>query len=442
MNQPGAKYSEPRSSGCFIFVAVGTLALVVACVATSQLVGVWGPHAPIATQTPTQNKNRNGVGPQGVFAFVRDGQVYVASSGHRAHMVSHFPRPDLDLTHWGPLMWAPDDRHIAVAIGDPLVARDQVSFANGHLFILDARTGLTDLAAPQSPGDPGVAVGPAAYGWLDAQTLLFASAGHMFAYSLATASVATLSAFSGSVVELEIRRRAIYYASYHASDGPVSILGVALRRHNVETGDDIAIADLGVGRFQVTGCNGVGCEVAPGIPSVTPAWDVSVDESQIAFERISSFSPDRTRANASFWYLDAALGNGNEPPAFTGTPQPVFVGIAATLPADMLGECCFLRFAPDGHGLVLSGGYAAPTTFGPFLMYPAHHDGSYQVGYPWAFGSAAWAPDASAFTLVARQRNATAVELLTYTSTGTSSLEDDAYDCAWVNSPPPDVVNH
>jgi len=379
----------------------------------------------------------------GSFAFMRGGQVYLGRAHSLPRQLTRFGAPDRDPTHAGLLAWAPDNRHLAVVIGSPVVARDALATATGALYVVDTSTGDTTLVAPKDKSHPGVAVGPDAYAWADKDTLLYAAAGQMLSYHVATHATSAFQGTSGLVIDLEVRGHSLYYMSYQPPDGPLVVNPVGLRRYDLAALTDSAVADLGLAQFEVTGCNTVGCEAAPGVPSLAPAWDVSDDGSQLAYEKITGFAPDLTTASATFWYVALAAPIAGTPVATatatsTGAstaPQPIFHGIPATLPADTPGTCCFLRFGPDGRGLVLSSGAAMPIAFGPYLQYTRTLASSYQVGYPWAFGPAAWAPDATSFTLVLHHRDASTTDLLTYASQSTSVLQNDAYGCAWAYTP-------
>lgn len=382
----------------------------------------------------------------GFFAFLRGGQVYLGRAKSLPRQLTRFTAPDHDPTHAGPLAWAPDNRHLAVVIGQPTVARDALGAATGALYIVDTTTGATTLIAPRDHSQPGVAVGPAAYAWADKNTLVYATAGHLASYQLDTRASTAVPGIAGLAVDVEVRGHTLYYMSYQPPDGPLVILPVALRQHNLLTQADTSVADLGLAQFQVTGCNTVGCEAAPAVPALAPAWDVSADGTQLAYESITALAPDLSSASATFWYATTAptpaaatptAGVTATPPGASAAPQRIFQGVAGSLPASAPGACCFLRFAPDGRGLVLSSGYAMPSAFGPFLLYTRALAGAYQVGYPWAFGPAAWAPDASSFTLVLHQRASSTTDLLTYATQRTTVLQDDAYGCAWANALPP-----
>lgn len=373
----------------------------------------------------------------GSFAFLRDGQVYLGRAHSLPRQLTRFRAPDRDPTHAGPLVWAPDNRHLAVVIGPPIVARDTLASATGALYVIDTSTGETTLVAPQDTSRSGIAVGPSTYAWADNDTVIYAASGQLYTFRIDTHAAAPVPGISGQAIDLEVRGHWLYYMSDPPPDGPLVVNPVTLRRVDMATHHDMAVVDLGLARFEVTGCNTVGCEAAPGVPSLAPAWDVSADGAQVAYERIGAFAPDLTSATATYWY--SALGPAPGAAAATATavssvpavPQPIFHGVPATLPADTPGECCYLRFAPDGRGLVLSSGGAMPTTFGPFLVYTRALAGGYQTGYPWAFGPAAWAPDAASFTLVLHQKGVSTTDLLTFASQRTTVLQDDAYGCAW-----------
>jgi hypothetical protein len=397
-----------------------TAIVVLVCVAALVSCGVWREMALRASQSaaPTHTP--------ATFAFVRDGQIYLGTRSGAPHQLTRFTRPDADPTHWGPLVWAPDNRHLAVVVGSPLVARDQLATATGALYVVETKTGSVTAVVPQHAGEPGVVVGLSTYGWRDARTLLFAAAGNVFSYALATRAVTPVTGLVGKAIEVEARGAGLYYSTYQTPAAPLVLLAVTLRRHDLATNADAPLADLGLALFQATGCNAVGCQAAPGAPSLAPAWDVSADERQLAFERLPEFVPDQSSATASFWYT--ALGSSTMPP---GAPQRIFANAPSALPAGTPGICCYLRFAPDGHGLVLSSGDAMPRVFGPYLLYTQQLAQSAQVGFPWAFGPAAWAPDAASFTLVAHQRDAPSTTLLTYANQSTVVLQDNAYGCAW-----------
>lgn len=381
----------------------------------------------------------------GSFAFLRAGQVYLGRANTPPRQLTRFAKPDPDPTHAGPLVWAPDNRHLAVAIGSPLVARDALASATGKLYVADTTTGVTTLVAPLDKTQPGIAVGPDAYAWSDKNTLLYATAGQLFTYRLDTRTSTAVPGMNGLVLDLEVRGHLLYYMSYQPPDGPLVVLPVALRRHNLATNADDALADLGQVQFEVTGCNTVGCQAAPGVPSLAPAWDVSPDGTELAYERITSFAPDLATASASFWFAalppassltatPTVTASAAASTSTSGAPQPIFHGVSASLPAGVPGTCCFLRFGPDGRGLVLSSGGAMPMPFGPYLLYTHALAGSFQAGTPWAFGPAAWAPDATSFTLVLHHRGATTTDLLSFASQRTTVLQDDAYGCAWANT--------
>lgn len=379
----------------------------------------------------------------GSFAFLRAGQVYLGRANVPPRQLTTFSKPDQDATHVGPLVWAPDNRHLAVAIGAPVVARDALATATGTLYLIDTNSGAITVIAPSDTTHPGVAVGPTAYGWSDPHTLLYTVAGQLFSYRLETRSSASVPGVNGLVLDLEVRGQTLYYMSYQPPNSPLVVLPVALRRHDLTSNADAALVDLGRAQFEVTGCNTVGCQAAAGVPDLAPAWDVSPDGTQLAYERITAFAPDLTTASASFWYAllpattpDAATPTANAIAAASTAPQPIFHDVGATLPAGMPGVCCYLRFGPDGRGLVLSSGGAMPAAFGPYLLYTRSLAGGFQVGSPWTFGPAAWAPDATSFTLVLHHRNAPTTDLLTYASQRTTVLQDDAYGCAWAYTLP------
>jgi hypothetical protein len=117
-----------------------------------------------------------------------------------------------------------------------------------------------------------------------------------------------------------------------------------------------------------------------------------------------------------------------------GTPSAIFTGVTSAMPAGLPNACCYLRFSPDGRALALSSGYAMPEAFGPFLLYPRMPSVAFQVGYPWAFGPAAWRPDSRAFSLTTHRGGAPSTTLLTYGDGDTSVLATDAYGCAYAPS--------
>lgn len=429
----GLRPRHRLSCGCWTLLAALACAALIATFATWQAVRAWIVPRAAATHTPGPASSV----PAGTFAFVRDGQIYLATRSGAARQLTAFAQPDRDQTDWGPLVWAPDDRHLAVAVGSPIVARDQLAMAAGTLYSVDTKTGIVTLVAPQRTADPGIAVGPSTYGWRDASTLLFAAAGRVFSYALATGATTPVAGLMGSTIELEVRGAGLYYSTYQTPEEPLVILGNTLRRHDLVTNTDVEVANLGLALFQATGCGAVGCQAAPGAPSLAPAWDVSADEGQLAFERLAAFAPDQSSATASFWYAPLGGHAGTPTPAAgaSTTPQPIFADAPGVLPAGVPGTCCYLRFAPDGRGLVLSSGYAMPGSFGPYLLYTQQLARDAQVGYPWAFGPAAWAPDAASFTLVAHRRNAASTTLLTYANQSTAVLQEDAYGCAWAYAP-------
>lgn len=371
---------------------------------------------------------------------MRDGQIYLARRGDAPHLLTTFAPADRNPADWGPVVWSPDNRYLAVAIGKPTVSRDQDATASGVLYLVDVHTGGAIVVAPASAGQPGIAVGQAAYAWQDAATLLFAAAGRVFTYSTAAGTALPLQGLAGNVVNLEVRGQALFYSSYPTPSGPFFVLPVALRRHDLATNTDSAIADLGSMLFQVTGCNAVGCHAAPGVPNTAPAWDVALDGSRLAFEHLADLAPGGTQATMTFWQQIlpvAAAGTPTPsvtPSGVTAAPVRVFADVATGLPLGVPGACCFMRFAPDGRGLVLSSGYAMPKPFGPYLLYTHNLGLGYQVGFPWSFGPAAWAPDAASFTLVNHVRGAADTTLLTYADQKTTTLEGNAYGCAWANA--------
>jgi hypothetical protein len=377
----------------------------------------------------------------GSFAFLRGGQVYLGRAKSLPRQLTSLGTPDPDPTHAGPITWAPDNRHLAVVIGAPLVARDALATATGTLYVVDTTTGATITVAPRGAGQPGIAVGPSAYAWADAHTLLYAAAGQLFSYSLATRAATPVAGTTGLAVDLEVRGHTLYYMSYQP-DAPLIVLPVGLRRHDLATNADATVADLGQAQFEVTGCNTVGCEAAAGVPSLALAWDVSADGTQLAYERITAFAPDLSTASATFWYtaqgsaVPGATPTATTAPPGASAPRAVFQGVPASLPAGVPGACCYLRFAPDGRGLVLSSGAEMPSPFGPYLVYTYALTHGYQSGSPWAFGPAAWSPDAASFTLVIHYRGASTTDLLTYASQQTTVLQSDAYGCVWANALP------
>lgn len=419
---PGRRDPGRRRRGgvCGPLMAAALVALVV-----TVCMVLWRPFAAVPRPVPSARATLGVAVAEGTYAFMRAGQIDLAGTMGAPRQLTAFAHPDRDPTHWGPIVWAPDNRHVAVAVGDPLVSRDNLGVATGVLYVVDMRSGDARVVAPAKPGAVGVAVGPGAYAWRDGGALVFVAGGGVYAYALAGGLVTAFTGLTGSAVEVEVRGGALYYSSAALPDGPLLTLSTTLRRHDFASGHDSIVVGLGLGRFEVTGCNAVGCQAAPGVPAAVPAWDVAADGSAVAYETVTGIAPDDTSLTASFWY--AALANG----ALSGTPARVFAAVRATLPADTPGACCFLRFAPDGRGLVLSSGYAMAAGFGPYLTYANPPGSAVQVGAPWAFGPAAWTPDARGFTLVAHQRAAANTALLNFGDQDTAILQADASDCAW-----------
>lgn len=403
----------------------GPLLVVSAVViVTSACLVLWHPFAGAPRRQPAARATLGVAVAVGTYAFVRSGQIYLAGPSGTPRQLTAFASADHDPTHWGPLVWAPDNHHLAVAVGSPLVPHDRLGGAAGVLYVIDTRSGVAQTIAPER-GASGIAVGPSAYAWRDAKTLLFAAAGHVYTYSMSAGTTALVPGLVGGAVEIAVRAGAVYYSSAAVPDGPLLALPITLRRHDLATGHDAALAELGTGRFEVTGCDAVGCEAAMGVPSAVPAWDVSTDGSAMAYQTVTSVAADDSTLSASFWY--ASLTNGMP----HGAPVRLFSAARTSLPADTPGACCFLRFAPIGGGLVLSGGYAMNRVFGPYLVYTDSPGVSAQLGSPWAFGPAAWTPDARAFTLVSRQSGVAETSLLNFGDQSTAILRADASDCAW-----------
>jgi hypothetical protein len=385
-----------------------------------------------AAQTATAAAAR--LAPPGTIAYVADGQVVVAEPGKTPRRLTAFPQPDTDPTHWGPIAWSPDTTHLAVAIGTPLVDPNPVAGATGALYVISLSTGMATLVTPHAKDGQGVAVGTATYAWEDSAQLLFAAGGKVQSFDVSSGTTSALNSFSRTtVLDLAVRRHALYYTSYAATDGPLTALAVALRRFDLATHADTQVADLGLVIMQMTGCNSTGCMAAAGVAATLPAWDVSADESELAFEQVSDPSPDRTQTHASFYFVanPAPTPATGTAPAAQATPTAIYKGVRDHIPAGLPNACCYLRFSPDGRGLALTSGYAMPQQFGPYLLYPHISQTTYQLGFPWAFGPAAWQPDGSAFSLTSHQGNAASTSLLSYGDRATQVLAKDGYDSSY-----------
>jgi hypothetical protein len=381
--------------------------------------------------------------PSGTVAYVVGGQVTLVEPGRAPRRLTSFPQPDTDPTHWGPLAWSPDTLQLAVAIGYPLVDPNQVAGATGALYVISLRTGTVALVTPHAKDGQGVAIGAASYAWHDSAHLLFATGGKVQSFDVAAGTTSALDGFSrATVLDLAVRRHALYYTTYAAPDGPLTALPVVLRRFDLETHEDTQVAELGLVIMQMTGCDSTGCMAAAGVAATLPAWDVSADESALAFERVTNPSPDRTQAQASFYFVAGPA----QPPAVgisptatamataQATSTTIYAGVKSQLPSGLPNACCYLRFSPDGRALALTSGYASPQQFGPYLTYPRITPAAYQIGFPWAFGPAAWQPDGSAFSLTSHQGNAASTSLLSYGNRATQVLAKEGYDSAYAPS--------
>lgn len=439
-----------RRMGLWLLRGLALLGLV------GGLLVVWGSQArrgaeqadaartATAARAATATATAAPLAPAGTVAYMADGQVALASPGKPARQLTHLAQPDRDPTHWGPIAWAPDATHLAVAAGNPSVDANQVAGATGRLYVVSVRDGAVTLVAPAAGSSQGVAIGPQTYAWQDAAHLLVALGGRVFAYDVAAGTLAPLAGLaSTTVLDLAVRRHALYYASYAAPDGPLTALPAALHRFDLLTHADSTVADLGTVLMQVTGCDVTGCIAATGAAATLPAWDVSPDESALAYERVTGLSADRTRARVAFAFSASQAPGGatsTSTSTSTSTPEvwqafgaavPIFAGVPGEIAAGLPNACCFLRFSPDGRALVLTSGYAMPAPFGPYIVYPRLAHSGVQTGYPWAFGPAAWRPDSRAFTLATHRGGAPTTTLLTYGDGVTSVLAENAYTCAY-----------
>lgn len=393
------------------------------------------PH-PTGTMTSAANAARV-TAPAGTLAYISAGQVMLVRPGADPRPLTHFAQPDVDPTHWGPIVWAPGGAALAVAVGNPVVDANQVAGAQGALYVVTLRDGTARLVTTKASAEQGVAIGVASYAWEDASQLLYAESGTVFSYQVATGMSAPLAGLARTtVLDLAVRGHALYYTSYASPEGPLTALSVALRRFDLQTHSDSQVADLGTVVMQVTGCDVTGCMAAPGVAATLPAWDVSPDERALAFERLTSLSADRTVASVTFYFATAvAKVSGGAQSALAapgfGTPRVIFTGVSSRISAGMPNACCYLRFSPDGRALALTSGYAMPQPFGPYLLYPGQASATYQTGFPWAFGPASWSPDSRTFCLTTHRGSAPVTTLLAYGNETTDVLAEDGSDGAY-----------
>jgi hypothetical protein len=326
------------------------------------------PQAGTPTATPQP-------GSAFTYAFVRNGQVWVAQAGKAAQQLSHLPTTsDQSISS---LAWAPDSKHLAFEV---------TGAGNPVDYVIDTSSG--SIAALNLPSVSA----PATLGWAAKDTVLAAKQidgnTQFWKTNINDNTASQITQVTGTP-QVQFVGQSIFYSELDANTNQLM-----LHRYDVNLGSEgtpVAITPAGTSKLKVN-------------------WGVSPDGSHVLMGfRLAT--PDSTWGNG-FWSI-----NFNE-----GTDRsPVFTDDEIPFSSFKDGDTVTLSYSPDGQtALIATNGSVAPHTENLDGTNFTAYSPNVSVTSPNAIS---WAPNGGSFALTPAGSSKAIIYTLASKAAGTTFVD-------------------
>ncbi len=346
---------------------------------------------PVVSVTPTA--------PNGDYAFIRNGDIWVHLGSAPSHAITKLHLSAASAL-WGSLTWSPDHATLAFVLNAPPIApgftaKNPVQ-DTGTLFLVDVVAGKL-TAVPGAGAVPIMGRHVAWTTYAGRPVLAFTQNGTVSLYTPSQNQATTLT-LPQHVWEIVTRGATLFYTRAN-NIAPTGTAAGELHALYIPNATDSTIAQLGAITLPAALCSSLLCPPDTATPAVPFAWSVSGDGTLVAYESslaataptTSNPTPQTTPVPTTTRFYIAQRGGGAPRVIFAQIPAPAFIATWQ------------MALSPDGQYAVLS--LAQPTTanYGPFVQPLTGNaapqnlaQADQQVG-----GRPAWSPTSQGFTLTA-----------------------------------------
>ena len=293
-------------------------------------------------------------------------QIWASVNGGTPRQMTHVT-PTTEIcgspVAWGPPVFSPDLRHIVAALGTSTCGDGPLS---GPEEIIDAATGAIAVV----PGAYSrVRISQRSAGWLDNNTVFFATGAGIYTYTLGAGSI-TLLPGTDRAEEAVLRGTTLFWMrlDFGSSNWTATLHRYDMSAHSALPGI------ITLGQIHM-------CQCSPG-DFPTPGWDASPDGSRVVYQAVTPRTDADFGIASSYVYAANADGSG-----------------ASLIARYMVTtSLIYVQFSPNGRLVAFTGALPAPSVISASSTSPGTAgDPNFHAYTPDAGSFPVWKWDNSAF---------------------------------------------